>query len=353
MDKKKFSLATRMLLFGCILAIIILIMVGIELYFLLQMNLTYGSMFYLRKIFFGIMLVIMLLFGVLFERFLIKPYKEVKKILDNFNKGAVFDEIFSLPFTLTPEMEISFAKLQALYDKKESLKLSIEQSKYLALQNQINPHFLYNTLDAIRGDAIIGGMEEVANTIEALSTFFGYSISNLDKYSTLGEEIGNIRDYITIQKYRFGEELQLEVVNQDIDNLLYDFCVPRMILQPIVENAVYHGLEKRDKKGTIRIFLQRTQTNLIIDVIDDGVGMEKSDVNVINHKLARAEAGHENAEQKKKGIALVNVNSRIKLLFGDNFGVCVYSTLEVGTDVRITLPIVKKDDMYEKRILES
>lgn len=284
----------------------------------------------------GLLLTALLIFS---YRFLVIPYLKTRKVLENFNRGILFDEIFSLPCSLSQEMDIALAKFEILLDKKEMAKISVEQSKYLALQNQISPHFLYNTLDAIRGDALMAGLENISDTLEALSAYFAYSISNLEQYATVMEEIRNVSDYITVQKYRFGESLKFDVEYVEDDPEYFEtICMPRFVLQPIVENAIYHGLEVRDKRGSIRIRLQRTRTRLIIDVIDDGVGMSWNAVEVLNQKLVHAEGGR-NAVQKKKGIALINVNSRIKLLFGREYGLYVYSTEDVGTDVKMTLPV--------------
>ena len=285
------------------------------------------------------------IFFVFFYHYLVVPYRKVKRILKNFNKGILFDEIFSLPYKPSDELDIALAKFEVLLDKKEMAKISVEQSKYLALQNQISPDFLYNTLDAIRGDALMAGLGNISDTLEALSAYFAYSISNLEQYATVMEEIHNVSDYITVQKYRFGDSLKFSVEYPDEGPEYFETLrIPRFVLQPIVENAIYHGLEVRDKRGSIRIRLQRTKSRLLIDVIDDGVGMSWETVEMLNQKLVLAEGGR-NAVQKKKGIALVNVNSRIKLLFGHEYGLYIYSTEGVGTDVKMTLPLTTADSL--------
>src|SRR5699024_11177585 len=207
------------------------------------------------------------IFFVFFYHYLVVPYRKVKRILKNFNKGILFDEIFSLPYKPSDELDIALAKFEVLLDKKEMAKISVEQSKYLALQNQISPHFLYNTLDAIRGDALMAGLGNISDTLEALSAYFAYSISNLEQYATVMEEIHNVSDYITVQKYRFGDSLKFSVEYPDEGPEYFETLrIPRFVLQPIVENAIYHGLEVRDKRGSIRIRLQRTKSRLLIDV---------------------------------------------------------------------------------------
>lgn len=282
----------------------------------------------------------------------IKPYQKTEKMLNAFNKGVFFEEIFSMPYSFSREFSWMLEKFRLLIDTEEMLKLSVEQSKYLALQNQINPHFLYNTLDAIRADALEAGSREIAKTAEALSNFFGYSITNLDKYGMLMEEIENVKDYMTIQQYRFGDKLNLKIENNGNDEV-FEYMIPRMTLQPLVENAIYHGLEEKSKMGTVSICIHNTDQMLIVSVMDDGVGMDAMKVDKLNSAMGRAESGYSGAVQKKGGIALKNVNSRIKLLFGESYGLQIFSTKNVGTDIRIRIPIVKKENLYEKRILED
>lgn len=284
--------------------------------------------------------------------YLVKPYRRTRKLIDAFNKGIIFEEIFHLPYTFCPESGWMMEKLHLLFQSEEMLKLSVEQSRYLALQNQINPHFLYNTLDAIRADALEAGILDVAKTAEALSAFFGYSISNLEKYAMLAEELENVKDYMSIQQYRFGDKLNLSIENKGSSEV-FTYMIPRMTLQPLVENAIYHGLEGKSKMGTVSVRIQDTNQMLIVNVVDNGVGMCTTAVDKLNASMNRAEAGYTEAGQKKGGIALKNVNSRIKLLFGEDYGLHVFSEPGVGTDVRIRIPIVKKESLDERRISEN
>lgn len=283
---------------------------------------------------------------------LLQPYCQVRKMMNAFNKGIIFEEIFHLPYSLSPEFFWMLEKFHLLIDTEDTLKLSVEQSKYLALQNQINPHFLYNTLDAIRADVLEAGIRDVAKTVEALSNFFGYSITNMDKYGMLMEEIENVKDYMTIQQYRFGDKLKLTIENRGDDDV-FEYMIPRMTLQPLVENAIYHGLEGRTKMGTVSLRIHNTDQMLVISVMDDGIGMDAITVDKLNASMGRAGSAYTGAGQKKGGIALKNVNSRIRLLFGDDYGLQIFSQKNVGTDIRIRIPVVKKEDMNEKRIFED
>jgi two-component system sensor histidine kinase YesM len=273
-----------------------------------------------------------------------KPYKETSKALSLFSEGSILQGIFDLRCPISKQMEDAIYRFQVMIDTKELFNLSKKQAEYLALQNQINPHFLYNTLESIRSEALCAGMDGVADMTEALATFFRYTISNVDHLVTLEDELSNIQNYYLIQQYRFGDRLNVSVEYQEEDEKeALMCCLPKLTLQPIVENSIYHGIERKIGKGNLRIKIQLTTDRLIIVISDDGLGIEKEQLDLLNKKL-RSTCLDDVAQLKGKqgGIAVVNVNNRIKLLFGDEYGIYFYSTLGVGTDVTITLPKVKE-----------
>ena len=282
---------------------------------------------------------------VLFQHLIRRPQRAVRQQILDFLEGRIFEEIFHPAHDMTAESRWMLEKFHTLLDSEKTLELAVEQARYLALQNQINPHFLYNTLDAIRTDALIAGVPSVAKATEALATYFRYTISNLDRYATLTEELNNVEDYMTIQQYRFGDRLQLNL--DAVDEACRAYCLPRMTLQPLVENAIYHGLEAKRKMGTVSICVHPTEQMMIIHVIDDGVGIAQAQVDRLNASLGRADSGHIRSEQTRGGIAVRNVNSRIKLLFGEQYGMQIFSEEGRGTDVRITLPAIGRSELEE------
>ncbi len=209
-------------------------------------------------------------------------------------------------------------------------------AEYLALQTQINPHFLYNTLEAIRGDALCEGVGTIAETTEALSTFFRYTISEPETLVPLERELDHVDNYFIIQKYRFGDRIALEQIHEDTGEEAQKLLVPKLILQPIVENAIYHGLEGRGTGGKIFIKIELTDSRLLITVSDDGVGIEKEKVRKINENLAHSDRNV--LAEGHHGIALDNVSRRIKLLFGEYYGIKLFSVEGFGTQVIYTLP---------------
>ena len=273
-------------------------------------------------------------------------YQQIKKIVELYNAGYLMSDLSEQSLNISPVVDDALNLLAERSDKSEILNLNKKQAQYLALQNQINPHFLYNTLESIRSEALCSGMDGVASMTEALATFFRYTISNVDHLVTLEDELSNIENYYIIQQYRFGDKLSLSVEyeeeGEDFNSL--DLKLPKLILQPIVENSIYHGIEQKISKGMLRIIIERTSNRLLIRISDDGMGIEKELLDELNNKLITNSLDDimESKKEKKGGIAIINVNNRIKLLFGEEYGIYIYSTKGVGTDVEITLPIIKE-----------
>ncbi|MDD2970667.1 MAG: histidine kinase [Lachnospiraceae bacterium] len=220
-----------------------------------------------------------------------------------------------------------------------------KQMQYQALQSQINPHFLYNTLDSIRGEALMVGNDSIAIMTERLSKFFRYCISNKGNIATIRDEINNVMDYFYIQEYRFGDKFHLET---EVDEGCDQYKLPQMTLQPIVENAIFHGLERKKDGGTVSIKVFETQKNIKIQVSDNGVGMSEEDLYEINKNLRRTEEELsqkiQNDNSQKTGIALQNVNERIRIHYGNDYGITVHSTKYLGTDVMILIPKVNENE---------
>ena len=248
------------------------------------------------------------------------------------------DETGQLVASFNNMMDIINQLIESEYEGKVRLKeaeLKQQRMSLLYLKNQINPHFLYNTLESIRSEALISGLGSVAEMCEALASFFRYTISNQADVVTVDEELQNIKTYFYIQQYRFGNRLSLHIDydEEDMDSLIR--CkIPKLTLQPIVENAIIHGIEQKLGDGSVTIKLLLTERCLLIRISDDGVGMAPEILEKVNQRIA----GNSPPGTGKGGIAIANVNNRIHLLFGDTYGMIVYSTLGTGTDVEISLP---------------
>jgi len=208
----------------------------------------------------------------------------------------------------------------------------LKETKYLALQTQINPHFLYNTLEGIRSEALISGAFNAARMSELLGRFFRYNISNLSHLATIEEELNHLDTYFQIQMFRFEERIQLKV-HFDGDKAAILKCpTPKLTLQPLVENAIHHGLEPLTRPGTVTLRFQMYESVLVVVISDDGVGMEPEKVTQLNAQMKQTES-------TESSIGLENVNQRIQLLFGQEWGLHFYSQKGHGTDVELTLPV--------------
>lgn len=231
-------------------------------------------------------------------------------------------------------------KTTIAWEENEAEKLGILRRRIdlTALQMQINPHFLYNTLDSIRGQALLNGQSDIALMTEKLSKFFRYCISNKENMVKIREEADHIQDYYYIQKQRFGERFEMELhVENDI---LFDYYIPKLTLQPLVENTIMHGLEKVKRKGIVTISIFETEQKVIVKVSDNGIGMSESELEILNERLKLEQARVTSKKGRGNGIAITNVNSRIKLTFGKEYGIHYRSYENVGTEAIVTLPKV-------------
>ena len=221
-------------------------------------------------------------------------------------------------------------------DREYSLAMLKKQAEIKALQNQINPHFLYNTLDCIRGMAIEQGADNIEEMTRALSGMFRYSISRKGKTKALmEEELANVNNYLRIQQYRFRNKIN---ITETIDPAAKKCCVPKLLIQPIVENAVFYGLEPKTGERNLNIEAYCTGKKLIVKVEDNGVGMSFDKLRTINDAMCSGVSIGDNGRGTQLGI--VNVNERLRLLYGEEFGLRIFSCPNVGTTIEMVLPII-------------
>lgn len=272
-----------------------------------------------------------------------KHFRKSEQIMNLYATGYTIQEICQLEWYPSRGTEMALKKAMELLDTGKLLKVSKKQAQYLALQNQINPHFLYNTLEGIRSEAVIAGLEVVADMTEALAKFFRYTISKVENLVTLADEIDNIRTYFSIQQFRFGERLHLHIEYPEDEADILQCYLPKLTLQPIVENAIIHGLEQKVEDGELRIIISRTSKRLMIQVSDNGIGIEKETLLRMQKALVKTSYAYIDG-RSEGGIALLNVNNRIRLLFGEEYGLVINSVKHCGTDVIVTLPVDLKGE---------
>lgn len=260
---------------------------------------------------------------------------KLKRALRRYGRDRELEALLRADWHGDRDLAAFFADVEERLHGEEITKLRQKQAEYLALQNQINPHFLYNALEAIRTDALLADCPDIAETTEALATFFRYTISNVQEDVTFSDELDNTENYFTIQRCRFGDKITMEL---ELENeKLLEARMPKLILQPLVENAVSHGLEGKLGQGTVRIVVENSDRTLFLRVRDDGVGMPDEQVERLNAQFAGDGAAA--PVSQRGGIALRNVNSRIRLMFGEDYGLHLFSAAGVGTECCVTLPL--------------
>lgn len=280
----------------------------------------------------------------------IRPYRRMEKTMRLFLDGYITELSELQGAGMTPAEAMLVERMGEMLDSGKLLKLNKRQAQYLALQNQINPHFLYNTLESIRSEALISGLASVADMTEALAAFFRYTISKVENLVSVEEELQNCETYFRIQQYRFGPRLSLSVIcDPDDRDEIYRCRLPKLTMQPILENSIIHGTELKLGSGRLTIRLERSGTRLLITISDDGVGMDEKALARMNERLEKSGKEVASGEESKGGIALVNVNNRIHLLFGEEYGLHVFSMPGVGTDVEISLPAITSDREIQNR----
>lgn len=275
------------------------------------------------------------------QKWIYKPIKTIIEKLEQVDRGnetlTDFEaEIANIPFLM--DLNPIIKHYVSLKISRNNAEIFTKQTELTALQSQINPHFLYNTLDTIRGQAMCDDNIEVAKMIETLASFFRYSISRKGNLVTLRDELNNINNYMRIQQYRFNHRFSMEFVIDDENTAAYDYYVPRLILQPIVENAIIHGLEETTEGAQVVIEVDVAE-DLIITVSDNGKGMSLKELDALNSRIHSETTGLvEENKNHGTGIALPNINKRIQILFGEKYGLNVYSSEGCGTDVVLILP---------------
>ena len=273
----------------------------------------------------------------------LKPLIEIEKIVHAVdNDTEVSETEFRKKYVQWKEDEVLnelFSFIEQILQANYNAQILKSQAEINALQSQINPHFLYNTLETIRSQAVVKGVDSVEEMTEALADIFQYSISRPGEMTTLRAELDNISKYLLIQQYRFPDKFQyIKIIEEDS---LLDCRIPVLTIQPLIENAIHHGLEMKMGTGTVCMRVVGTDDNIIITVSDDGLGMSENRLDEINSALDSDTDTIGKVGQVGKshsGIALLNVHRRIRFYFGKEYGIRLYSAENVGTAVTLTLP---------------
>lgn len=226
----------------------------------------------------------------------------------------------------------------------QQIQLQKKQEQLKALQSQINPHFLYNTLDTIRGLAIEKESMDIANVVAALASMFKYSVDYASTNVAISDELAHMDKYLAIQCIRFPDKFKVKWIYECEKDALFRITVPKLTLQPIVENALTHGLKNLTSGGEIVFRFILSDLHFKVIISDNGSGISEEVVKALNRTFRKNNLESEpNRELSQFSIALSNIDSRIKLYCGQDYGLFVASTLGVGTEITITLPVPKGD----------
>lgn len=284
-------------------------------------------------------------------------WKKIVPVVEDWKEFVThFESIGNKFYIDIGEEEIGVKKVKKIIDilrelekKEKNAELLVKEAEINKLQNQINPHFLYNTLEAIRGEALQNKDQQVAKMTAALSNYFRYNISSKENFVSLKDELSNIKNYFTIQKFRFEDHIQYNLYFHGVEEEDVQYAlVPKLILQPIVENAIYHGLELKMGEGHVQIHITATQEKLFLEITDDGIGMDDEQVCMLNgEEESTTFEKKTDGEIPHTGIALRNIKNRLKLYWGKDAQVIVSSIPQKGTEVSFVMPLVFKKDSFE------
>ncbi len=236
---------------------------------------------------------------------------------------------------LSDGIESMVGRLKQQIDKNTEQEKQRRRTEFALLQAQMNPHFLYNTLDTIIWLIESKEISEAVTMICSLSNYFRFSLSRGKYVITLAEEEQHIRSYLEIQQMRYRDLMDYEI---DIPDSVKSFILPKLTLQPLVENALYHGIKISRRKGFIRVTGRLQDDNLILEVADDGSGMTKERLDEVRASIA---------DDRRDGFGLRTVHQRIQILFGNEYGLDIESTPDNGTNIIMTIPMKTIDKEME------
>lgn len=261
---------------------------------------------------------------------------EYDKMLTGIRASRELTEAFEDLLVMVNNIQVMESAQYEAEIKEQNILNEQQKMEIKMLASQINPHFLYNTLESIRMKAFTAGDKEVANAIKLLGKSMRYVLENTGAADTnLQAEIDHILTYLQIQQMRFGDRVNYILTVQP-EMKLEEYSVVPLLLQPIVENAIIHGLEARDHNGTIWISIYFIDDVVYVDISDNGCGVKED---VLKELLTKVQ--DYTKKRRRSNIGLYNINRRIKLNYGAQYGLEVLSTYGEGTMVRVTLPVIK------------
>lgn len=303
----------------------------------------------IKKIFVYLSIICVLLVfvaSILISRSVTRPIRKLQKAMKEVEKGNTdirvsihsYNEIGDLSHSFNQLLE----KVNILLASIKSIEIKKREAELESLKSQINPHFLYNTLESIRMMAVIDDNKDIADATEALANLFRYSIKQRKDIVDVRFELQHAKNYILLQKIRYGDKFE---VIYDIDEEVLDCKTLKFTLQPIVENAIYHGIEKKKGKGNLKVSAHKVGDDLQFEVCDDGVGIQ------LKRLIDLREDVESFIDDSAKSIGLKNVNQRVCLYFGKKYGLSIDSIPGEGTSVKLTIPAINNEEWMMENVI--
>jgi two-component system sensor histidine kinase YesM len=266
------------------------------------------------------------------------PIKKLQNLTTTITKNDLQALVSNDNVDEITELGISFnimiQKIRELLDSKVREQENLKKAELKALQAQVNPHFLYNTLDTIVWMAESNRPQQVIDIVKALSSFFRIALSRGQDWISIRQEVEHVRSYLYIQKFRYRDILDYEI---DVDESILDGTILKLTLQPLVENALYHGIKNKRDGGVIRVRARKAEYNLVLlDVQDNGIGFTPNKLEQIRAAFA---SDSNEILRSESGFGLENVNKRIQLYYGSQYGLSIESHYKEGTRVTVAIPL--------------
>lgn len=291
--------------------------------------------FIVLLVLFAIVILTAMLTSFALSHMISRPIQKLIGSMSDFEKNAENYSFRTIQGTgeieaLSDSFDHMVVRIQELMEKVRNEEISLRKTELKALQAQINPHFLYNTLDAIEWLCEEGRNQDAGEMVNALATLFRISISKGHELIPIEKELEHAKSYLKIQNFRYKNQF---VYTFDIEEVCLSYYCNKITLQPIIENAIYHGINRMIDEGHIHISIKEMGENIIFSVEDNGIGMTK--------EQSRSILSNEPGDYA--GIGIKNVNDRIKIFFGEEYGITIQSEPDEGTEVIICMPKIRED----------
>ena len=283
-----------------------------------------------------ILVIIALIFSNHISRAISRPIQKLRDSMVKVQEGDFSATVMEVPEqneigSLTQSFNVMIRRIEELMEQNRMEQEQKRKSEMKALQSQINPHFLYNTLDSIIWMAEGKKNEEVVLMTSSLAKFLRQSISNEDQQVSIGQEVEYARSYLTIQKMRYKNKLEYEIY---LEASIKSCQIVKLVLQPIIENAIYHGIKYKEGMGMVTVRGYEKDGCVVLEVADNGVGMDEE---TLKHIFERHKVNY-----RSNGVGVYNVQKRLKLYYGNDYGITYESEKGMGTKAVITIPKVQE-----------